>query len=269
MDTHNPKEQPSSGAPMDQVREILFGAQLKDMEVRFKRQEERFLREIHEVKDSLKTRLDSLENFMKSEVASLLERLKSEQEEREAAQKAEQRDRAEALAAEQRERQEALRAEERERQSAQQAEERERQEAMARLGGEAAALAETFERKLSKLANTVDAAERELRALILGESGGLTDKIEGKYAEALNVVAKTAAQIRSDMVYRTALTGMFAEMVGGLSRPWNDESLEARDSAPLDAPAETGDFASQENQAQEDQADDLPQVAQLGSADNY
>lgn len=272
MDNQNQKDQPSAGAPMEQVREILFGAQLKDMEVRFKRQEERFLREIHDVKDSLKKRLDSLENFMKSEVSSLLERLKSEQAEREASQKAEQRERAEALANEQRERQEALKAEERERQAAQQAEERDRQEAVNRLNSDLAAATETFERKLAKLANTIDTAERELRSLILGESGGLTDKIEAKYADALNVVAKTSAQIRSDMVYRAALTGMFAEMVGGLSKPWNEEAFDAVSEAPGDSSSfgEVREFQNyDENHHQDDESDELPQAAQVGSADNY
>ena len=272
MDNHNPKDQQSAGAPMEQVREILFGAQLKDMEVRFKRQEERLLREIHDVKDSLKKRLDSLENFMKSEVSSLLERLRSEQAEREAAQKAEQRERAEALATEQRERQEALKAEERERRAAQQAEERDRLEAVNRLNGELAATSETFERKLAKLTNTLDNAERELRSLILGESGSLTDKIETKYADALNVVAKTAAQIRSDMVYRTAMTGMFAEMVGGLSKPWNEETMGVLDEAAEGSPAEGGprDYQDQEDQShQYGEDDDLPQAVRVGSADNY
>ena len=85
-------------APMEQVRELLFGAQLKDMETRFKRQEERFVREVSDAKESLKTRIDSLENFMKSEIVSILARIKEEQNEREETIKAEQRERAEQLA---------------------------------------------------------------------------------------------------------------------------------------------------------------------------
>ena len=69
---------PQETAQMDQVRELLFGAQLKDMETRFRRQEERFLREIADSRDAMKTRLDSLENFMKSETATILHRLKEE-----------------------------------------------------------------------------------------------------------------------------------------------------------------------------------------------
>ena len=96
-------------APMEQVRELLFGAQLKDMETRFKRQEERFVREVSDAKESLKTRIDSLENFMKSEIVSILARIKEEQNEREETIKAEQRERAEQLAAEHRDRADAVR----------------------------------------------------------------------------------------------------------------------------------------------------------------
>ncbi|MDL2259384.1 hypothetical protein LJB99_00700 [Deltaproteobacteria bacterium OttesenSCG-928-K17] len=279
----NPKDQ-SGAAPMEQVREILFGAQLKDMEVRFKRQEDRLLREIHDVKDSLKKRLDSLENFMKSEVGSMLDRLKREQEEREAVQRAEQKERQEALAAEQRERAEAIKNEQREREEAFNREQRAREDAikaeakerhdgLTRLTGDLIGAEETFERKLAKLADTIDTAERDLRSLLLSEGGSLTDKIESKYADALGVVAKTAAQIRSDMVYRTAISGMFAEMIGGLSKPWHEENMGLMSQ---DDDEENNADASYEAQVQsgvsEDDAedeDDLPQVARIGSADNY
>ncbi|MDR1045308.1 MAG: hypothetical protein LBP33_09350 [Candidatus Adiutrix sp.] len=267
------KEQQSANAPMEQVREILFGAQLKDMELRFRRQEERFLREIHDVKDSLRKRLDSLENFMKSEVSSLLDRLKRENEERGAEQKAEQRERLEAIQTEQRERAEALKTEQRERAEALKAEERDRQEAVARLSGDLASASETFERKLAKLSGTLDSAERDLRSLLLSESGSLTDKIESKYADALNVMARTAAQIRADMVYRAALSGMFAEMVGGLSKAWNDENLatgagQDREEGPAPAGQEEPPQEYQPG-GEEEPENELPQVAQVGSADNY
>jgi len=266
------KDQISGGAPMEQVREILFGAQLKDMEIRFKRQEERLLREIHDVKDSLKKRLDSLENFMKSEVSSLLDRLKREQDEREAVQRTEQKERSEALAAEQRERLEAFRNEQRERSEALKNEERERQEAVARLTGDLSSASDNFERRLAKLADTLDTTERDLRSLLLSESSSLTDKIEGKYADALNVMAKTAAQIRSDMVYRSALTGMFAEMVGGLSRAWNEEG-ENLDSGEMLSEETPKSFEAENAHESGDDSDDeeeqIPQAIRVGSADSY
>ena len=200
-------------APMEQVRELLFGAQLKDMETKMQRQEERFSREINDAKESLKKRLDSLENFMKSEVSSMLSRLKEEQQERDASMKAESRERAEALQAEARERQEAFKNEQ-----------RERKEAGALMNKELANTVENFDRKLAKVAANLDTAERELRQLLLSESGSLSDKIENKYQDALNVLAKTASQIRADMVYRTALSGIFTEAVMELNTPWQADN---------------------------------------------
>ena len=189
-------------APMEQVRELLFGAQLKDMETRFKRQEERFVREVSDAKESLKTRIDSLENFMKSEIASILARIKEEQNEREEALKVEQRERAEQISAEQ----------------------RDRAYAIIHLAAELASVSETLERKIAKLSNTLDSTERDLRSLLLDESNSLDAKIESKYKDALSVITKTAAQIRHDMVYRSSLSSMFTEMVVKLSgSQWGSE----------------------------------------------
>jgi hypothetical protein len=217
-------------APMAQVREILFGAQLKDMEMRFRRQEERFLREITEVKESLRGRLDSLENFMKSEVASILSKIKEEHEEREATLKTEQRERQEEIKAQARERIEQLESARREFQEAIAKEQRERGDQDSRLGSDLAASNENFERRSAKLTATLENTERALRELLMKESAALNDKIEEKYDDTLNVIEKTSSQIRSDMVYRTALSTMMTEVVASLSKPWN------LDVAPEDEP---------------------------------
>ena len=264
MESNGSKEQAATSAPMEQVREILFGAQLKDMEIRFQRQEERFSQEMNDIRDFFKKRLDSLENFMKSEVAGLLERIRRESEERDAAQQGERKERAEALASEQRERAEALAAEQRERIEALKAEERERQEGAARLSADLAGAVTAFERKLAKLSNTLDAVEREAKSLLMTESGGLNDKIDKKYSDALKALAKTNAQIRSDMVYRAALTGLLAETVGGLSKPWNQEALDSA-SGSEEAPSEKKSAPAPAEEGQ----DDLPQAVGMGSADNY
>jgi seryl-tRNA synthetase len=176
-----------AGAPMEQVRELLFGAQLKDVDTRFHRLEERFLREISDVQDALKTRLDSLENFMKSETGSLLHRLQEEQSERESVIRDEQRERAESLG---------------------------------KLARELAAAVEAFERRNAKLSGALDSTERELRNLLMAESGSLSAKVEERYQDALNVLTNTAAQIRHDMVYRSALSGMFTDLAVKLSGQW-------------------------------------------------
>ena len=185
--SNNNSDYAQDAAPMEQVRDLLFGAQMKDVDTRFQRQEERFEQKITDVREALKTRLDSLENFMKSEVSSLLHRLKEEQSERDSALKNEQRERAEALA---------------------------------HLTKELAMAVESFERKNSKVADTLDATERELRQLIMAENAALSGTITEKYQDALNVLSRTAAQIRDDMVYRSALAGMFTETALRLSGQW-------------------------------------------------
>lgn len=200
----------AEAASMDQVRELLFGAQLKDMENRMQRQEERFIREVNDVKEALKQRLDSLENFMKSEVSSLLNRLKEEEQARDGFLKAEQRERQATVKNEQKERAEALKNEQ-----------KERKEAFLALNKELANTAEAFDRRLAKISSTADASEREIRQLLLSESVSLNNKIEERYQDALQVMAQTARQIRNDMVYRTALSGIFAEAVVELNTPWD------------------------------------------------
>ena len=208
----NEASHPVEASSMEQVRDILFGAQLKDLETRFQRQEERFTREINDARDALKKRLDSLENFMKSENASLMHRIKEEGVERDGEIKNEQRERSEALKNEQRERNEGLKNEQ-----------RERADAFAQLAKDLAAAVESFERKLAKLSGVLDATERELRQLLLTESGSLTDKVEEKYRDTLEVIASTAAQIRYDMVYRSSLSGLFNDVAVKLSNQWSGE----------------------------------------------
>ncbi|MDR2076050.1 MAG: hypothetical protein LBP61_03835, partial [Desulfovibrio sp.] len=151
------------------------------------RLEERVLREISDVQEALKTRLDSLENFMKSETGSLLHRLQEEQAERDGLIRDEQRERAESLA---------------------------------KLTKELTAAADAFERRTARLSGALDTTERELRNLLMAESNALSAKVEERYQDALNVLANTAAQIRHDMVYRSALSGMFTDLAVKLSGQW-------------------------------------------------
>jgi phage-related protein len=180
----------TDAAPMEQVRDLLFGAQLKEMEMRFQRQEERFQRDIADARDMLKNRIDSLENFMKSETASLLYRIKEEKAEGDAALKGEQRERAEAIA---------------------------------QIVKDMASTAESFDRKLAKASGALDTVEQELRRLLLSETGALSGKIEEKYQDALKSLQKTAADIRHDMVARSSLSSMFTEVAFKLSGQWSSD----------------------------------------------
>lgn len=198
MNEPSANSQGVESASMEQVRELLFGAQLKDMQTRFQRQEERFQREITDSRNALKTRLDSLENFMKSEIASLLHRLKDEQDERAEAVKAEQRERGEA----------------------QKAEQRERVEAMSLLARDLDAANEAFERKFAKLSGALDNVERELRQLLQAESNALSGKVDEKYQDTLDALSRASSDIRRDMVYRSSFSTMLTEMAVKLSGQW-------------------------------------------------
>jgi hypothetical protein len=180
-------------ASMNQVRDLLFGTQLRDIETRFHRQEARFQREVSDAREALKARLDSLENFMRSETASIMNRISAEAAERDAAWKTEQRERAEAFST---------------------------------MAGNLAAAEKAFERRLVALSGTLNNVEHEIRRLMQAETNNLNSKIDEKYAAALNVVSETANQIRQDMVYRSTLSSMLTEMAVKLSNQWPSDITE-------------------------------------------
>ena len=188
--SNNDSRQNLEPSSMDQVRELLFGAQLKEMETRFQRQEARFQREINDAREALKNRLDSLENFMRSEAASLLHRINTEASGRDTVVKAE---------------------------------EKERVETFNNLKKSIAAVEEAFERRVMALSNTLDNTEQEIRRLMLTETGNLNKKIDEKYEDALRVMSEPASQIRHDMVYRSSMSSMFTEMVVKLSGKWSPD----------------------------------------------
>ena len=78
----------AGGASIDKVRDILFGVQMRDYDKRFARLEEKLAKETGELKDDVKKRLASLEQFMRQEFEALGERLSSEHAGREDAVKA-------------------------------------------------------------------------------------------------------------------------------------------------------------------------------------
>ncbi|MBU7586697.1 MAG: hypothetical protein KAF91_28195 [Nostoc sp. TH1S01] len=69
---------------LDKVRDILFGSQIREIDKRFARLEERLISELVNVRDETRKRLDALESYIKQEVDSLTEQLKKEQLERDA-----------------------------------------------------------------------------------------------------------------------------------------------------------------------------------------
>ncbi len=68
---------------VDQIRDIIFGAQMRDYEKRFARLEERLLLESDSLRGETNNRLDALETYIKQEVASLADMIAVERGERE------------------------------------------------------------------------------------------------------------------------------------------------------------------------------------------
>lgn len=69
-------------ASLDKVRDILFGNQMRDVERRFARLEERLVKETADLKDDVRRRLDTLEAFMRRESESLESQIKAERADR-------------------------------------------------------------------------------------------------------------------------------------------------------------------------------------------
>src|SRR3974390_3356973 len=70
------------GANVDKIRDILFGANLREYEKRFARLEERLTKSSDALREGLKKRFDSLESYVREAIDSLGQRLKSEKSER-------------------------------------------------------------------------------------------------------------------------------------------------------------------------------------------
>lgn len=72
----------AESANVDKIREILFGQQMRETDVRFSRLEETVRKESAELRESLRKRLDAFESFFRRELQSHEEALKREREER-------------------------------------------------------------------------------------------------------------------------------------------------------------------------------------------
>jgi ketosteroid isomerase-like protein len=73
---------PGGAASLEKVRDILFGHQMREVDRRFARLEERIAKDSRDLKDEIKRRLDACEQFVKGETESLSGQLRTEQAER-------------------------------------------------------------------------------------------------------------------------------------------------------------------------------------------
>jgi DNA anti-recombination protein RmuC len=76
---------PVEGGNIENIRDILFGSQMRQYERRFQRLEELVAKESAEVRSEVKRRLDGLETFVKQELKALGDRVTTERGERTAA----------------------------------------------------------------------------------------------------------------------------------------------------------------------------------------
>jgi len=83
MTQENEVQAPIDEGNIDQIRDIIFGAQMRDYEKRFARLEEKMLGEAATLRGETSSRLDALELYIKQEVGGLLDQLSQERGERE------------------------------------------------------------------------------------------------------------------------------------------------------------------------------------------
>jgi gas vesicle protein len=75
-------EEGREGANVEKIRDILFGAQMRDYDKRFARLEDRLIKDAEALREEMRKRLDALESFVKQEAEALSQRLKNEKAER-------------------------------------------------------------------------------------------------------------------------------------------------------------------------------------------
>lgn len=83
------RKQAADSAPeadnIDKVRDILFGAQSRDIERRFQEMEDRMARDNDALRDEVRRRLSSVEEFVNAEFDALRKKLRGEESARESA----------------------------------------------------------------------------------------------------------------------------------------------------------------------------------------
>ena len=73
-------DDPAAGNNLDKIRDILFGAQVRDHERRFTKLETQLLAEAAQLRNDLKERFASLEQYIRTEVEQVTGRLNAEEQ---------------------------------------------------------------------------------------------------------------------------------------------------------------------------------------------
>lgn len=72
----------SGSGNIDNIREILFGVQMRNFEKRFQKIEERMAKELKEIRENLKKDFSSMESYVKQEIDAISDSLDIAKEER-------------------------------------------------------------------------------------------------------------------------------------------------------------------------------------------
>lgn len=75
-------DDPAAGNNLDKIRDILFGAQVRDHERRFTKLEAQLLAEAAQLRNDLKERFAALEQYIRDEVQSVTGQLRAEEQQR-------------------------------------------------------------------------------------------------------------------------------------------------------------------------------------------
>ena len=70
------------GASIDKVRDLLFGGQLRELDRRFARLEERLVKETNQLRQDMQARIDALEAYARKESDSLSDQIRAEHQDR-------------------------------------------------------------------------------------------------------------------------------------------------------------------------------------------
>ncbi|MDR2401234.1 MAG: hypothetical protein LBD73_06245 [Deferribacteraceae bacterium] len=185
----------NTGGSMEQVRDLLFGAQVKEIESANKKLEDNLRREIESLKASLKGGLSSLESYVQSETSSLLEKINSENASLNNLIKNEQNKRAADFDIER----------------------KNTAELAEKLSNEIKSVHSALDQKIATLTTRFENVEKDLRKLIMTVNSELTELTEVKYKTLVSMLNEVATQIRHEDVSRTFISNLFLEMAMKLS----------------------------------------------------
>ncbi|HET8830798.1 MAG TPA: hypothetical protein VFN86_01910 [Casimicrobiaceae bacterium] len=80
--TLSPVSDAAPGSNIDQLRDIIFGGQMREYEKRFVRMEERLAKEIAEMREEVRQRCAALERYARDELESVNAQMRNEQQSR-------------------------------------------------------------------------------------------------------------------------------------------------------------------------------------------